>query len=315
MHTPAHRLLAAAAAMLAPISLGAALNPDSVSARPGARASLADHALRMLQEGNERFVAGRSTHPNTDVFRIADTGENGQHPFAAIVTCADSRLAVERLFDRGVGDLFVVRVAGNICDPNQSGSIEYACEHLGARLVVVLGHTHCGAVKAAIAGAQAGPNLGSLLDNIAPAVQSVRAANPALAGDDLVHACIHENVWRSIADLYTGSQVMRELVSRGSVRVIGAVYDVETGRVDWLGQHPMQAALLRAVEPATSAPAPASEKPAPPAAADKPRADRTPTGPAPDRAGSVKPGAVPASSAKKPDAHGDDRHTPAAHPH
>lgn len=243
------------------LAIGAAAggNPGGMaSGGRDARTDLAEQALRMLQEGNQRFVSGRPVHPNADVFRIRDTGEHGQHPFATIVTCADSRVAVERLFDRGVGDLFVVRVAGNVSDPNQNGSVEYACEHLGTRLVVVMGHTRCGAVKAAVEGGHGDPgsNIGSLLDNIAPAVQSVRAAYPDLTGDELVDAAVRENVWRSVEDLLRGTPSLRGRVESGEVRVVGAVYDVASGAVEWMGQHPAQSGLLKAVA-ASTPPAPA----------------------------------------------------------
>lgn len=209
------------------------------------RPDRSDDALRLLREGNQRFIDGKPMHPNTDVFRIADTGEHGQHPFAAILTCADSRLGVERLFDRGMGDLFVVRVAGNVGDANQAGSIEYACEHLGTQVVVVLGHTRCGAVKAAVDGVQAGKNIGSLLDNIAPAVTATRTAHPHLSGSELVDAAVKQNVWQSVEDLMKGSAMLRGMVERGQVKVVGAVYDVTTGRVEWMGAHPTMAAVLR----------------------------------------------------------------------
>ncbi len=309
---PLTMLVAALAPICVSLPGGLAAGPDGAHTRGDARPNLADHALRMLQEGNERFVAGRSTHPNTDVFRVADTGSNGQHPFASIITCADSRVAVERLFDRGVGDLFVVRNAGNICDANQAGSVEYACEHLGTQLVLVLGHTRCGAVKAAIAGGDAGANIGSLLDNIAPAVQTIKSSHPSLAGDDLLDACIRENVWRTIADLYGTSQTVREMVSKGTVKVFGAIYDVSTGRVEWMGQHPMQGALLRAAESAQPAlSAPVAEKPASagaPPAADKPRAEK----PGAEKPGFIKP--TP-GAARKPDPHGDEKPAPTSHGH
>ncbi|MFN7022259.1 MAG: carbonic anhydrase [Phycisphaerales bacterium] len=268
------------------------------------KSNLSGHALRLLQEGNQRFIDGKPIHPNTDVFRISDTGERGQRPFAAIVTCADSRLAVERLFDRGVGDLFVVRVAGAIGGPNQTGSVEYACEHLGTQLVVVMGHTRCGAVKAAVEGAEAGRNIGSLLSSIAPAVETTRSRHPRLSGDELVEAAVRENVWTTIESMITGSTILRDVLAAGRVQIVGAVYDVASGRVEWLGNHPSQTALLSsapeasaAATPAetkteqmpaekTTAAKPAAEKPAP--AAAKPTAAK-PASPSPAKTGEHAP--------------------------
>lgn len=285
----------------------------ALSARP----NLADHALRMLQEGNDRFMAGKCNHPNTDVFRIADTGGNGQHPFAVVVTCADSRVPVERLFDRGVGDLFVIRVAGNICDPNEAGSIEYACEHLGSQLVVVMGHSKCGAVTAAISGGDAGKNINSLLDNIAPAVQSVRAAHAALAPADLVDAVVHENVWQSIEDMYRSSESMRELVSSGAVKVVGAVYDIQTGRVDWMGQHPMQTALVKGGDASTTITTREDAKSVAPAApldgAKQDKAEKSGK-PLAEKTGFVKPSTTAQRDAEKK-AEDDKPSSHASHPH
>lgn len=310
------RRFSAAAALLLPVALTAPISPASppsepaAQAAPVARVDLIDHAMRLLMEGNQRFVDGRSNHPNTDVFRIADTGERGQHPFAAIVTCADSRVPTERLFDRGVGDLFVVRVAGNISDPNQTGSIEYACEHLDTRLVVVMGHTHCGAVKAAVEGADGGPNIRSLLENIVPAVQATRAKHPQLTGEALYAAVVRENVWESIEDMLKGSSIMREKVLRGEVRIVGAVYDVETGRVDWMGSHPAQSGLLlEPAAPVTAAAEPTTEPKAPAAStstpAGKPAAPSTANSGTPRR---VPPAPKPATTEHEAPAH-------AAHPH
>jgi carbonic anhydrase len=263
----------------------------------------------MLDEGNRRFVEGRSVHPNTDVFRVGETGEHGQHPFAAVLACADSRVAVERLFDRGMGDLFVVRVAGNIGDPNQAGSLEYACEHLGTRLVVVMGHTGCGAVKAAVEGVSTGTNIGSLLDNIAPAVREVRAAHPELSGEGLVEAVVRQNVWRTIEDTLRGSASLRAGVQSEAVRMVGAVYDVRNGRVEWMGNHPALAGLLASGATghgqASAAPTP-TEMLAP---AAKTPGERTPASPG----HAAKPG-VKGPAAVKPS---DEQHTPAhtAHPH
>jgi carbonic anhydrase len=316
-NTLAFALITAVGLTAAALTASAGDPPAAVTSSP-ARPNLADHALRMMQEGNDRFVAGKSNHPNTDVFRINDTGSNGQHPFAAIITCADSRVAVERLFDRGVGDLFVVRVAGAICDPNEAGSVEYACEHLGTQLVVVMGHSKCGAVKAAIGGGDAGRNVNSLLDNITPAVQSVKAAHPDLTPDDLVDAVVHENVWQSIEDMFRSSEPMREMVSNGSVKVVGAVYDVQTGRVEWMGSHPMQTALIKSGETTTTTAAkddkPASVPTAEPVKADSSKPDKDKPL-ADNKTGFIKPASTARKEPEKKDEAPKDAPAHASHPH
>lgn len=206
----------------------------------------ADAAMRVLTEGNGRWVRGECRNPNTGADRREHTATNGQRPFATILTCADSRLPVERVFDRGVGELFVVRVAGNVVTPEEAGTIEYGSQHLHVPLVVVMGHTRCGAVQAAAEGARPGGNVESLLARIAPAVERARRINGEGDGADLASAAVRENVWQSIFDLIRGSSTTRELIASGELRVVGAVCDVATGRVEWLGEHPWQSALVDA---------------------------------------------------------------------
>ncbi|NCC24320.1 MAG: carbonic anhydrase [Deltaproteobacteria bacterium] len=203
-----------------------------------------DEALTMLQEGNARYVAGKSIHPRQDAGRRAETSDMGQYPQTTILACSDSRVPVEILFDQGLGDLFVVRVAGNVADVDEVGTIEYGVEHLHTPLVVVLGHTHCGAVTAVVEGTQVHGNIMLLVDNIVPAVEKVRAERPDLSGDDLVSATVEANVWKAIEDLLKSSRATAKLVQGGNLKVVGAVYDIETGEVEWLGEHPDQDALL-----------------------------------------------------------------------
>lgn len=201
-------------------------------------------ALMLLQSGNDRFVAGQPTFPNTGSERRADTATNGQKPFAIVLTCADSRIPVEQVFDRGVGDLFVVRVAGNICDTSEAATIEYGLEHLGAPLLVVMGHSGCGAVTAAASGAHVEGPLASLLGRIAPAVANAQRVYPDRQGPDLVQDAIRFNVWQSVEDLLKSSGAVRNLASTGKSKIVGAVYDLSTGRVQWMGEAPMQGAIL-----------------------------------------------------------------------
>jgi carbonic anhydrase len=195
----------------------------------------AQEALRLLKEGHVRFLEGKSRHPHQDAARRALTAAQGQHPLAVILSCADSRVPPEIIFDQGIGDIFVVRVAGNIAAGSQLASIKYAVEYLGAPLVVVLGHSHCGAVAAALAGGKQTPNLADLLAFIQPAVEKARQANPGAAQDVLLNAAITDNVRQAMADFAASSPSIRERLKDGRVRLVGAVYELDSGQIHWLG--------------------------------------------------------------------------------
>jgi carbonic anhydrase len=172
-------------------------------------------ALKMLADGNARFVAGAPTRPHQDTARLCDTFANGQHPYAAVLSCADSRVPVELVFDAGIGDLFVVRVAGNVGDVDETGTLEYGVEHLGINAIVVVGHTKCGAVTAVVDGAHVTKNIEQLVDNIAPAADQARKAFPQLSGPRLVDKAIRANVNCAIADLLKNSELLRARVASG----------------------------------------------------------------------------------------------------
>jgi carbonic anhydrase len=212
--------------------------------RPTAGVGLQDNPMHRLTSGNERFANGRAIHPHADATRRLETSQQGQHPFAAIVSCSDSRAPLEIVFDQGIGDLFAIRVAGNICATDETGTIEYAVEHLHIRLVVVLGHRDCGAVTAVVNGAIEHGSLPALLGHITPSVEAAKRKHPGLEGPALVSEVIEENVWHGIEDLLTHSESVKERVREGSLQVVGAIYDLQTGVVRWLGTHPRQAELL-----------------------------------------------------------------------
>ena len=201
-------------------------------------------ALKMLQEGNGRFVSTAVKRLNQNAKQRVQTAEKGQKPFASVLSCADSRVPVEVIFDRGIGDIFVVRDAGNIATQTDIGSIEYAVDHLGTTLVVVLGHSKCGAVTAAVEGGEAPPNIKALVNFIAPAVTQAKSANPDKSGDALVSAAITANVWQAMADMYKNSPLLRDKVKDGKIKLVGAVYDLKSGKVNWMGPHPQQAQLV-----------------------------------------------------------------------
>jgi carbonic anhydrase len=206
----------------------------------------ADEGLRLLKEGNARYVEGKLQHPRQDRARRALTAAQGQHPLAVVLTCSDSRVPAEVIFDQGIGDLFVVRVAGNVAATDEIGSIEYAVDHLGVPVVVVLGHTQCGAVTAVVDDTKLPPNIASLVEPIKPAVDKAREANPQAAKDVLLKAAITGNVWQAMEDMLRLSPIIRERVKDGRAQVVGALYDLDSGQVQWLGPNPDQEKLVGA---------------------------------------------------------------------
>jgi carbonic anhydrase len=213
------------------------------SAGPGISS---DEALRILKEGNGRYVDGKPRHPHQDRERRALTAGQGQHPLAAVLSCSDSRVPPEVIFDQGIGDLFVVRVAGNVAATDEIGSIEYAVDYRATPLVVVLGHSHCGAVSAVVDDAKLPPNIAALLEPIKAAVAKAREDHPEAAKDVLLNAAIKDNVWQAIADMLGASPIIRDKVKDGQVRVLGAIYELDLGQVQWLGPHPEQDSLVGA---------------------------------------------------------------------
>lgn len=203
-----------------------------------------EQALKLLTVGNERFVKSQSTHPNASMSRRLMTATNGQVPFATVLACSDSRVPVEILFDQGIGDLFVIKVAGNVADIDEIGSAEYGVDHLGTPLLLVLGHSQCGAVTAVIKGAEVHGSIPKLVDNILPAAEKVKKDHPNVSTDELVSACITQNVWQAIEDILIKSPAIAERAKQGKVSVVGGNYDILTGKVTILGPHPQEKALL-----------------------------------------------------------------------
>lgn len=190
-----------------------------------------DEALRVLKEGNRRFARGESQpQPIGEGLRRTLTG--GQSPYAIVVACADSRVAPEHVFNAGLGDLFVIRTAGNVCDPESLASIEYAVQHLGIPLCVVLGHEYCGAVAAAVAGLTETPALDALLSRISPSVRKLRVEG--LTGRGLLDRAEEENAQHSIAEALSRSALLRAAARSDRFRMLPARYLLTTGEVDWL---------------------------------------------------------------------------------
>ena len=201
-------------------------------------------ALDKLAEGNRRFVSnvrGRSTmHTQTHL----NTLMVGQMPFAIILGCSDSRVPAEIIFDQGLGDLFVIRVAGNIVAPSQVGSVEFATERFGTRLVVVLGHSACGAVLATLEELERpsenrSPNLRSIVDRILPSIEPLFETQLRLRPDVLVQHAVRANIQASANNLRHGSQILMKLIEKGELSIVGAEYSLETGMVEFFDGLPV----------------------------------------------------------------------------
>jgi carbonic anhydrase len=209
-----------------------------------------EFALQRLKEGNFRFL--NNLNRNHDLLQMVNETKDGQWPFAAILSCMDSRTAAELVFDQGLGDVFSIRVAGNVVGVNILGSLEYATAFAGSKLIVVLGHTNCGAIKGACDHVVAG-NLTSLLQKIQPAVESVQDIPGERNSNNraFVEAVAVQNVKNCVQAILQDSEVIRSLVEKGTVGIVPAIYDVATGKVSFLDtdaviKRPAMAAQLEA---------------------------------------------------------------------
>ena len=195
-------------------------------------------ALERLREGNRRF-ASDEVSKDTLASREHHVGAaRPQHPFAIILACSDSRVPTELIFDCGIGDLFVIRVAGNIVAPSQIGSIEFAAKQFGTRLVVVLGHSNCGAIIAtlqelALKESHRSPNLRAIVDRVRPAVEPVLAKNNDVNDESVINDCVRANVRASVEHLQNGSVILEQLIEAGDLQIVGAEYSIETGKIDF----------------------------------------------------------------------------------
>jgi len=185
-----------------------------------------DDALAEMKAGNQRFLDNKSV--NIDYSNQIEQTKNGQQPHTLILSCLDSRIPPEVIFDQGIGNIFVARVAGNIEDPNILGSMEFATKAVGTKLIIVMGHNKCGAVKGAIDNAELG-NLTQLVDQIKPAIVGDKSNM-----DAMMDATAKQNVKQTISDILKFSPVVNELVNNKSVKIVGAYYDLTTGKVTFL---------------------------------------------------------------------------------
>ena len=190
-------------------------------------------ALELLQAGNQRFI--NNLRYNHDHLEIINETKEQQFPFACILSCSDSRVCTELIFDQGLGDLFIMRGVGNVAHESAIGGIEYACKILGSKLVVVMGHTNCGAIKAACDGFKMG-NLNGTLEQIEPAVAAERSIKTerTSANKNFVNNVSRLNIENSINTVLSKSSIIEGLVETGEVGIIGAMYEVETGTVEFL---------------------------------------------------------------------------------
>lgn len=204
----------------------------------------AKEALERLREGNRRFVADKHGGSGDYGARRNELLE-GQEPFAIVLGCSDSRVPAEIVFDQGLGDLFVIRVAGNVVSPSQVGSVEFAADRFGTRLVVVMGHSCCGAVSATVdemdqPSERRSPNLRSIVDRIRPAVAGLMEGRSFDDRDSLIRAAVRANVRASVAHLRHGSQILEELMVSDGLVVVGAEYSLETGVVEFFDGVPYE---------------------------------------------------------------------------
>lgn len=203
-----------------------------------------DSAIKTLIEGNTRFVLGTVTHPRSDKMRVSKTAADGQQPIATVLYCSDSRVPIELLFDCGIGDLFGVRVAGNVANVDEVGSIEYGTGHLHTPLLLVMGHTKCGAVTAVVSGDKLGGSIPALVGSIIKSVDKTKRRMPGLPREVIIPVAIIDNVWQSIEDVFAKSEEVCELVKQGKLTVLGSLYDIETGKISILGTHPSQERIM-----------------------------------------------------------------------
>ena len=198
----------------------------------------AREAIKLLKEGNERFRSNNQLHEGSSFEKRREELLDGQAPFAVILGCADSRAPAELVFDQGLGDLFVVRVAGNVAAPSQIGSVEYAVEVLGTRLVVVMGHSNCGAVAATIqkfenASVEFTPSLMKLVERIQPSVEAVLARDADPDANSLLAQVVRANVSNTVTTLLSESPVLKRFSQNEGLMIVGSEYSLETGSVEF----------------------------------------------------------------------------------
>lgn len=213
----------------------------------------AQEALQTLADGNARFVSGGTTHPRGDMTRatLAAKSDQADYALATIISCSDSRVPPEILFDTGIMDIFIIRVAGNVCSGDEIGSAEYGVFHAKTPLLIVMGHSKCGAVTAVVKatkgeGHALEKNIPALVAPVGPAVQKVLQAFPQATTENLIVRSTEANVWQGIENIFLRSAALREQASAGKVKVLGAIYDLESGKVRFLSDEKCAEVLKQA---------------------------------------------------------------------
>jgi len=190
-----------------------------------------DQGIELLKKGNERFVSNLKINRNL-LQQVNETSE-GQHPFAVIISCMDSRTSPELVFDQGLGDVFTIRVAGNVINEDILGSAEFGCKVVGAKVVLVLGHTNCGAINGAINNVELG-HLSSVTNKIKRCLPDIKKNFVKVTATDICEKVTLENVKLGINDLKNNSSILRELVLNNEIKIVGGIYDLSTGVVDFI---------------------------------------------------------------------------------
>jgi carbonic anhydrase len=192
-----------------------------------------DEALDILKNGNERFVNNLKVQRN--LLKQVNETSDGQHPFAVIISCMDSRTSAELIFDQGLGDIFSIRVAGNVINEDILGSAEFGCKLAGAKIILVLGHTGCGGITAAVEGLELG-HLHFITTKIKRCIPQIKKLNPHANADEMMAEVTKENVFQGINDLKHSSSILKEMAHKGEIRIEGGIYNVSTGVVEFLDQ-------------------------------------------------------------------------------
>jgi carbonic anhydrase len=208
-----------------------------------------DRAIDYLIDGNKRFVENIQQHPHQHPQRRIKLAKEGQKPMATIISCSDSRVPPEIIFDVGIGDIFVIRTAGNVVvDKTVLGSVEYGALHLKTPLIMVLGHTKCGAVTAAVKNEGNEGNISAIIKSILPAIEKAKEEKKSLSQDKLILKTIKTNIFNTIEEIFKNSPEIRKMVREAKLKIIGAIYDLETGKVTNLSVHPAQNKIINKLD-------------------------------------------------------------------
>lgn len=191
-----------------------------------------DSVIALLEEGNRAFVE-QNSHNRDAMAQLKESAKDGQHPLAIVLSCIDARVPVEIIFDKGVGDIFVTRVAGNVVSGDILGSMEYACEHSGSKVVVVMGHKQCGAVHSACEGVKAG-NMTDMLAKIQPAIDQLKTDTSDVEDADFQNEVAKQNALNMVEEVRKGSEILKEMEEKGEIKIVAALFDLETGHVEFI---------------------------------------------------------------------------------